>query len=58
LPFEGTGAVSSWQLVFPNADTDDEQKALLKSLNDVIVQVHYTALYGGATFEQSVRKPT
>jgi hypothetical protein len=53
LPFEGTGAVSTWQLAFPNPKSK-EQKALLASLNDVIVQVHYTALYGGATFEQSV----
>ena len=57
LPFEGTGAVSTWQLAFPNASSanpDDEQQALLKSLNDVIIQVHYTALYGGATFAQDV----
>ncbi|EBV3755362.1 hypothetical protein DOJ06_23900 [Salmonella enterica subsp. enterica serovar Bareilly] len=53
LPFEGTGAVSNWQLAFPNY-TSDEQQALLASLNDVIVQVHYTALYGGASFEQAV----
>lgn len=53
LPFEGTGAISSWQISFPNA-TSDEQQALLASLNDVIIQVHYTAVYGGSTFEQSV----
>lgn len=53
LPFEGTGAISDWQIAFPNP-TSDEQKALLASLNDVIVQVHYTALYGGSSFEQAV----
>jgi hypothetical protein len=53
LPFEGTGAVSDWQIAFPNP-TSDEQKALLASLNDVIIQVHYTALYGGSSFEQAV----
>jgi len=53
LPFEGTGAVSDWQISFPNA-TSAEQAALLKSLNDVIIQVHYTAAYGGSTFEQAV----
>lgn len=53
LPFEGTGAISDWQISFPNA-TSAEQQALLKSLNDVIIQVHYTALYGGSTFEQAV----
>jgi len=53
LPFEGTGAVSDWQLKFPNVKSA-EQQALLQSLNDVIIQVHYTALYGGGTFEQAV----
>ncbi|WP_318367312.1 neuraminidase-like domain-containing protein [Enterobacter sp.] len=53
LPFEGTGAVSSWQLAFPCPDSD-EQKALLGALNDVIVQLHYTAVYGGSSFEQAV----
>jgi len=53
LPFEGTGAVSDWQLKFPNVKSA-EQQALLQSLNDVIIQVHYTALYGGSTFEQAV----
>lgn len=53
LPFEGTGAISDWQLNFPNVKSA-EQQALLQSLNDVIIQVHYTALYGGSTFEQAV----
>lgn len=53
LPFEGTGAVSDWQLKFPNF-TSAQQQAVLQSLNDVIIQVHYTALYGGSTFEQAV----
>ena len=53
LPFEGTGAVSDWQISFPNA-TSTQQQAVLQSLNDVIIQVHYTAAYGGSTFEQAV----
>jgi hypothetical protein len=53
LPFEGTGAISDWQIAFPNP-TSAEQKALLASLNDVIIQVHYTAVYGGSAFEQAV----
>ncbi|WP_137762165.1 neuraminidase-like domain-containing protein [Nissabacter sp. SGAir0207] len=53
LPFEGTGAVSSWQIMFPNA-TSAKQKALLESLNDVIIQVHYTAKNGGENFSHSV----
>jgi hypothetical protein len=53
LPFEGTGAVSDWQIAFPNP-TSSQQATLLASLNDVIIQVRYTALYGGAAFEQAV----
>jgi hypothetical protein len=53
LPFEGTGAISSWQLSFPNY-TSDKQQALLTQLDDVIINVHYTARYGGAAFEQAV----
>jgi hypothetical protein len=53
LPFEGTGAVSEWQLSFPQP-TSTEQASLLAALNDVIIQVHYTAVYGGPTFERAV----
>ncbi|KAG0186699.1 hypothetical protein DFQ28_007419 [Apophysomyces sp. BC1034] len=62
LPFEGTGAVSSWTLTFPRAVKEDglppdtEQKAILDALDDVLVQVQYTALDGGATFATEVRK--
>lgn len=45
LPFEYTGAVSRWSLVFPNAEA---QKAVLDSLNDIIVHVSYTARQGGS----------
>lgn len=65
LPFEGTGAVSGWTLSFPRvADeqvdgktlkADAQQKALLDALDDVIVQVHYTACDGGATFADKVK---
>ncbi|KIH85085.1 neuraminidase-like domain-containing protein [Pseudomonas batumici] len=40
LPFEGTGAVSRWALVFPRPDL---QREALKSLTDIIVHVQYTA---------------
>ncbi len=66
LPFEGTGAVSSWTLTFPE-HTDEAQQALLASLTDVIVCVRYTAKDGstvgveGGTFGAKVaelaRKP-
>ena len=45
LPFEYTGAISTWRLTFPNPEA---QKAMLESLNDVIVHVSYTARAGGA----------
>jgi Tc toxin complex TcA C-terminal TcB-binding domain/Neuraminidase-like domain/ABC toxin N-terminal region len=45
LPFEGTGAVSNWQLDFQNP-TSDEQKRILESLTDVIVRIRYTAKTG------------
>jgi hypothetical protein len=54
LPFEGTGAVSNWQLAFPNLKNSQKQQAILASLSDIIIQVHYTALDGGATFAQNV----
>ncbi len=40
LPFEYTGAISRWTLSFPNKEA---QSAMLKSLNDIIVHVSYTA---------------
>jgi hypothetical protein len=53
LPFEGTGAVSNWRLSFPRYACAGQQ-AILAALNDVIVQVHYTAIYGGSSFEAAV----
>ncbi|SDV05715.1 neuraminidase-like domain-containing protein [Pseudomonas corrugata] len=44
LPFEYTGAISKWQLTFPNPEA---QKDLLESLTDIIVHVSYTARVGG-----------
>jgi hypothetical protein len=41
LPFEGTGAHSSWELTFPGAR---DQLLFLQSLTDVIVRIRYTAL--------------
>ena len=40
LPFEYTGAVSRWQLTFPNHEA---QLPMLSSLSDIIVHVRYTA---------------
>lgn len=52
LPFEGTGAVSSWKLVM---NTDDNLEVVFDNLTDVIFQLNYTALQGSAAFEKEVR---
>ncbi|WP_156437542.1 MULTISPECIES: neuraminidase-like domain-containing protein [Burkholderia] len=54
LPFEGTGAVSSWILSFPRHDKSATQKAMLDALTDVIVHVRYTAVDGGESFAKEV----
>jgi hypothetical protein len=45
LPFEYTGAVSKWQLLFPN---HANQMEAITSATDIIVQVLYTAMDGGS----------
>lgn len=40
LPFEYTGAISDWTLDFPNPD---RQKAVLESINDIVIHLRYTA---------------
>ncbi len=51
LPFEGTGAVSSWTLTFPQYG---DQETLLDSLTDIIVCIRYTARDGGEKFGKDV----
>lgn len=51
LPFEGTGAVSDWNLKFPRVARQTE---LLQGLSDIVMEVRYHARYGGALFEQQV----
>jgi len=46
LPFEFTGAVSTWRLTFPNPTA---QNTLLESLTDIIVHVKYTARTPGVS---------
>lgn len=50
LPFENTGAVSSWQLNMPKAANQID----FNSINDVIIELKYTADDGGSTFRKSV----
>lgn len=51
LPFEGTGAVSSWDLSIPPETNGID----LKKITDVIVQLQYTAVNGGDAFVEDVK---
>lgn len=50
LPFEGTGAVSDWELIMPKAANAFDFAAI----TDVIIQIAYTASPGGQTFAKQV----
>src|SRR5262249_38352123 len=52
LPFEGTGAVSSWRLEIPR----ENNRINLDQLTDVIIDLNYTALDGGADFRTAVKQ--
>jgi len=45
LPFEGTGAISSWRFELPEAVRQFDYN----TIRDVIIHVHYTAREGGST---------
>ena len=51
LPFEGTGAVSSWSFSLP-IDTNRIDRS---SISDVIFKLSYTAFDGGKVFSDQVR---
>lgn len=50
LPFEGTGAVSSWKLSMPKATN----RINYQSISDVIIQLQYMSIDGGADFRKNV----
>lgn len=50
LPFEGTGAVSSWRLSMPKATN----LINFDAISDVIIQLKYTAADGGDEFRKKV----
>lgn len=50
LPFEGTGAVSSWRFSMPLATNQID----FSTISDVIVQLQYTAFDGGLNFRRQV----
>ncbi|UWF52169.1 neuraminidase-like domain-containing protein [Pseudomonas sp. N3-W] len=53
LPFEGTGAVSRWQLHFPRHKSPQQEKQI-KSLTDIVVHVRYLAKAGGTAYTDAV----
>ena len=53
LPFEGTGALSRWQLYFP-LHGSSRQHSLINSLTDIIIHVRYLAKAGGAAYTDAV----
>lgn len=52
LPFEGTGAVSSWKLSMPR----ESNRINFDSISDVIIKIRYTALDGGEAFASEVKE--
>jgi hypothetical protein len=50
LPFEGTGAVSTWRLSMPIATNNIN----FSTISDVVINLRYTASNGGAKFREDV----
>ena len=50
LPFEGTGAISEWELHMPVASNRID----FESISDVIIKMNYTALDGGKNYYDEV----
>jgi hypothetical protein len=51
LPFEGTGAVSTWELSLPQATNRFD----ISTISDVIIHLDYTALNGGDALSSHVK---
>lgn len=52
LPFEGTGAISSWKLTMP----PETNRINFESISDILIKVSYTALDGGEGFSGQVKQ--
>lgn len=52
LPFEGTGAISNWELKMPKATNRFD----FDSITDVIITLNYTSLEGGPTIYNAVKE--
>ncbi|QTL39939.1 hypothetical protein HGO23_00380 [Xenorhabdus budapestensis] len=60
LPFEGTGAISTWTLEFPDQSVIDDIfyfPAIVSvwRLKDINIHIHYTAVDGGKPFAKAVK---
>jgi len=51
LPFEGTGAISTWELSLPQATNRFD----ISTISDVIIHLDYTALNGGEVLSRQVK---
>ncbi len=52
LPFEGAGLISTWQIDMPiNCNAFD-----FESISDVVINISYTARYGGDPLREAARK--
>ncbi|MFW2373134.1 MAG: hemopexin repeat-containing protein [Gammaproteobacteria bacterium] len=52
LPFEGTGAISTWRL-----ELNGQESAFdVRTLSDVVIKIEYSALQGGDVFAAAVKK--
>ncbi len=54
LPFEGTGAVSSWTLTFARHECGSQQR-MFDDLQDIIIHLRYRAMDGGKVFAEQVK---
>lgn len=52
LPFEGTGAISTWKLEMDKASNPID----FDSISDIIVQLNYEAVAGDESFKSSIKK--
>lgn len=63
LPFEGAGAISSWELSLPNTDGDDPaiqsfRQFDYQNITDVIMTIQYTARVGGEMLQKAAQRNT
>lgn len=52
LPFEGTGAVSTWKLSMPK----ETNRINFDTISDIIIKIKYTAIDGGEEFTTKVKE--